>query len=148
MNYIQAPNEYNGKGKSIFLAGGITNCRDWQKEMIEKLKDLPISVLNPRRENFPNDGSNAQEKQIRWEFEHLHKATAISFWFSKETLNPITLFELGSWINSDKKLFIGIDPDYQKKFSVITQTKLARPEIEVVFSLEELTDQIQDCLEK
>jgi len=146
MNYIEAPNKYNGKEKSIFLAGGITNCYDWQKEVSKKLKDLPITIFNPRRENFSGEDLISEQKQIKWEFEHLRKATAISFYFSKETLNPITLLELGSWLNSDKKLFIGIDPDYQKKFNVIIQTKLARSEIEIVFSLNELANQIKSWL--
>jgi len=30
MKYVQAPNKYSGKEKSIFLAGGITGCPDWQ----------------------------------------------------------------------------------------------------------------------
>jgi hypothetical protein len=144
MKYIEAPNEFNGEGESVFLAGGITNCGNWQKEMVEKLNDLDINVLNPRREHYPSEDSKLEEEQIKWEFENLRKATIISFWFSKETLNPITLLELGSWLNSDKKLFIGIDPDYKKKFNLITQIKLVRPEIEVVFSLNELVSQIKD----
>lgn len=63
---------------------------------------------------------------------------------AKETLNPITLFELGSWLNSDKKIFIGMHPDYEKKNNMIIQTKLVRPEIEIIYSLKELTDQIKD----
>jgi hypothetical protein len=35
---IEAPNEIysveNNKNINLFLAGGITNCPDWQKEMI------------------------------------------------------------------------------------------------------------------
>ena len=144
MNYIEALNEYKGNEMSIFLAGGITNCSDWQKELTEKLKDLPITILNPRRKDFSTLSLGAEEEQVEWEFNHLRKASAISFWFSKETLNPITLLELGSQLSLNKKLFIGIDPDYQKKENVIIQTKLARPEIKIVYSLDELATQIKN----
>jgi hypothetical protein len=33
---IEALQTYNGNETSLFLAGGITGCPDWQKEMIEK----------------------------------------------------------------------------------------------------------------
>jgi len=145
MNYIEAPNEYEGENEtSLFLAGGITNCRDWQKEIAENLKDLKIAVFNPRRKDFSTMSESIEEEQIKWEFNHLQKADAISFYFSEETLNPITLLELGFWLHSDKKLFVGIHPDYEKKINVVVQTKLARPKIEIVYSLEDLSAQIKD----
>ena len=46
MKYIEAPKELNeDHGVSvpaIFLAGGITDCPDFQKEMVEKLKDQSV----------------------------------------------------------------------------------------------------------
>jgi len=145
MNYVEAPNKYEGEDEtSLFLAGGITNCRDWQKEIAENLKDLSIAVFNPRRKDFSTMSEKDEEEQIRWEFDHLHKADAISFWFSEETLNPITLLELGFWLHSDKKLFVGIHPSYKKELDVIVQTKFARPDIEIVYSLEDLSAQIKD----
>jgi len=145
MNYIESPNEYEGDEISIFLAGGITNCLDWQKELADKLKDLSITILNPRRKIFSSLNLGVEEEQVvKWEFDHIRKASAVSFWFSKETLNPITLLELGSQLSLNKKLFIGIDPDYQKKDNVIIQTKFARPEVEIVYSLDDLASQIKN----
>jgi hypothetical protein len=31
-SYIEAPEEFEGDGPSLFLAGGITACLDWQSE--------------------------------------------------------------------------------------------------------------------
>jgi hypothetical protein len=148
MNYIESPTEYDGKDISLFLAGGITNCSDWQSEMVKNLKDLSITIINPRRKNFSVEDINSEEEQVKWEFENLHKASAISFWFSKETLNPITLLELGSWLVSNKKLFIGIHPDYIKKVNLITQIKFARTDVEIVYSLEELIAQIKNWVKR
>ena len=143
MIYIEAPNNYEGNERSLFLAGGITECPDWQSELVEILKNENITLLNPRRRNFPNT-PDASEKQIIWEHEHLRKATAISFWFPKETLCPITLYELGTWSMTDKPLFIGVNPDYQRRRDVEIQTKLARPEIKIVYYLEKLASQIKN----
>lgn len=143
MNYIEAPDQYDEQGeRSLFLAGSITGAEDWHTELIKMLEDQDITILNPRRKHFPIEDPTAAEAQIRWEHEHLGKATAISFWFAKGTLSPITLYELGSWSRSEKPMFIGVDPLYLRKADVEIQTKLARPDIKIVYSLEDLARQI------
>ena len=37
MQYIEAINTENAKYKLVFLAGGISNCPDWQQEISLKL---------------------------------------------------------------------------------------------------------------
>lgn len=131
MKYVESPEIYNTGKVSIFLAGGITNCPDWQKEMVELLKDLDIVIYNPRREDFPIGDPNAAYEQIKWEFETLDKVDMILFWFSKGSLNPIVLFEYGKWLMNTrngevnyKPLFVGIDPEYERKQDVMIQTEL------------------------
>ena len=43
MKYFEALDEYEPQEgeKSIFLAGGITGCPDWQKEMADRLSPMP-----------------------------------------------------------------------------------------------------------
>lgn len=144
MRVFKAPNNYNGNGLSLFLAGGITGCPDWQEEMILRLAHTRLILFNPRRANFPMDDPSAAQEQITWEHTYLRKATAISFWFPCETLNPITLYELGAWSMTNKRLFIGVHPDYQRKQDVIIQTRLARPDVAVVESLQALARHIED----
>jgi hypothetical protein len=93
MVYVEAPH-VTGKSTqiSIFLAGGIQNCPDHQTQLMDLIKTLDITVYNPRRKNFPIKNPSAAQEQITWEFDHLRKATIISFWFCKETLQPIVLF--------------------------------------------------------
>jgi hypothetical protein len=142
MHYIEAPQAYNGSEPSLFLAGGITNCPDWQKAMVAGLQDLPLVIFNPRRSPFPQD-SNAAREQIEWEYTYLRKATAISFWFPEETLCPITLYELGAWSMTNKKLFLGVHPNYQRMLDIKVQTALVRPDITIVQTLEELNRSIR-----
>ena len=90
------------------------------------------------------DDPSASNEQIEWEHRYLRSAETISFWFPCETFCPITLYELGAWSMSDKTLFVGVHPDYPRKVDVEVQTKLARPEIEIVYSLSDLATQIRD----
>lgn len=142
MKYIQAPEEYRGVGTYVFLAGGISGCPDWQTSLALQLVSTDLVLFSPRRDNFPMDDPSAAEGQIRWEFEHLRSADAISFWFPWETLCPIVLYELGAWSMTDKPIFVGAHPQYKRKQDVIIQTGLVRPEVQVVFSLVELAAQI------
>ncbi len=145
---IEAPNEIysleNNRNIKLFLAGGITNCPDWQKEIIELIKGADIlTVYNPRRANFPINDPKAAEEQITWEYNHLRDSDSISFWFSKGSLNPIVLYELGRWgTSTNKTIFIGMDPDYERKQDVIIQTKLSRPNVRIVYTLFDLAAQI------
>lgn len=140
MKYVESPNIL---GKSIFLAGGITDCPDWQSDMVEKLSQTTLTLINPRRKNFPIHDPNAAEFQIKWERDHLVKADAILFWFPSETLCPIVLYELGAWSMTTKPIFVGIDPKYQRRQDVEIQTSLVRPDtVKIVYSLQDLADQV------
>ena len=146
----------------VFLAGGISNTNNWQKEVIDLLanrlespyikralvnkfgNDDPerIVIFNPRRENFPIDDPKAAEEQITWEFNKLKTCDIVSFWFAPETLNPIVLYELGFQNNGMKSIVVGCHPDYKRKADVEIQTKLSRPDVKIVYSLSELVDRI------
>jgi len=146
---IEAPETFFNKNlTSLFLAGGITNCPMWQNQLIDLLKDQnDLVIYNPRRKNFPIDDPHAAKQQITWEYHYLKKCDAISFWFSKGSLNPIVLYELGLHGNSDDRLiFIGMDKEYERRQDVIIQTKLARPDINIVYSLDDLAEQIKEVL--
>jgi hypothetical protein len=141
--YVEAPTEFTGGGFSLFLAGGITGCPDWQREAATALADLPVILLNPRRENFPIDDPVSAPEQVEWEYRHLRRASAILFWFPQEALCPIALYELGAWSMTDKTLFVGAHPLYARRTDVVIQTRLVRPDVQVVFALGELLDQVR-----
>lgn len=149
INIYEAITGKEGSGIRIFLAGGITNCPDWQAELIKILKssDLKteVDLYNPRRKNFPIHDSEASEQQIVWEFEKLKKADIIIFWFSRGSLNPIVLYELGMWGNGrETPIIIGIDNGYERERDVLIQTHLARGNNQtIVGSLEEMAHEIK-----
>jgi len=144
MIYVEAPDElkHGVEGKSVFLAGGITDCLNWQQRMRLLLEDSDLILLNPRRANFPIADPNAALEQIRWEHRHLRMADAILFWFPCETLCPIVLYELGAWSMTDKPIFVGVHPDYKRRQDVEIQTRLTRPEIRISYSLENLAAEV------
>ena len=148
MNCIEAVNEPLASHltcNSVFLAGGIVGCPDWQATMINLLSDQDnLTLLNPRRKNFPITDPDAAPIQIEWEHRMLRVATAISFWFPQETLCPIVLYELGAWSMMDKPIFIGVHPSYQRRIDVEVQTHLNKPKLEIAYSLEDLASQVKD----
>lgn len=118
--YVEAP-DIEVTYPILFMAGGITDCWDWQGELVRELERLetPVIAVNPRRENFPMDNQTAGEHQIRWEHRMLEKADIVSFWFPKETLCPITLFELGKYL--DHEPIIGTEYGYKRAMDVRVQ---------------------------
>lgn len=145
---VKAPDEYERLGNDfvevIFLGGGISNCWDWQTEMEGKLTGLPLLQLNPRRDNFDVAKESESVAQIHWEDRHLKRSNSILFWFPNETLCPITLFELGKYLLSDKNLFVGVHPEYKRKLDVYTQVAIERPQLQIVNTVDDLAQQIWD----
>lgn len=144
--YIEAPDnlwpEYGGL-ESVFLAGGITGCPDWQSEVADLIGDRLI-VVNPRRANFPIDDPSAAPEQIEWEFRHLHTVDRILFWFPAATLCPIALYELGAQSMTETPIAVGIEPGYQREQDVRIQIELARPSTPIVSTLPDLVEAILD----
>jgi hypothetical protein len=143
VHYIEALTEYDGPGPSLFLAGGISGTFNWQADVVARLADLPLVLLNPRRRDFPINDPTAAPAQIEWEFRHLRRATAVLFWFPAETLCPIALYELGGRaLVREQPLFVGTHPDYQRRLDVEVQLRLARPEVAVVSDTKALAEQV------
>ena len=127
MHIIEAPDNIPPKA-DLFLAGGISNCPNWQEQAIELLGNTEGTAINPRRsEKFTED---IADEQIAWEHQALRVCDSVIFWFPSETLCPITLFELGVFTQrKDTPIFVGTDLKYGRRFDVIKQLQLERPEI-------------------
>jgi hypothetical protein len=122
----------------IFLAGGISNCHDWQttaEQFLSVHLDDRFLSVNPRREAFDLADPTASSIQIKWEHHHLQTSDMVMFWFPHETLCPITLFELGVMCRN-KHIVVGVDDEYKRRFDVIKQMSLYRPRLEVQTSLQ------------
>lgn len=155
MIYLEAPNYLHNAQrkipdwrKTVFLGGSITGAWNWQNMAKEIL--LPhMNVFNPRRENFDVSGKGVEREQIMWERSYLDLAENLLFYFSYETLAPITLFELGASLENAKlvhykKIYIAIHPDYKRKNDIIIQTELINNKFSknITFNLNETLEQI------
>ena len=136
MIYVSTPADTNDvlpKNRLIFLAGGISNCVDWQKEVIDGLKAREEEfkydwyILNPRCDSF--DGLTAAG-QVKWEYEYLNTADIFSMFFAGgESVQPICMYELGryvevfrkKYINWTERLVITCDEGYIRADDVVLQ---------------------------
>ena len=146
MKIIIAPEEYSLQSDAIgcFLAGGITDCPNWQAEVISNfrkydqkfLNELDGLVLfNPRRENFPINDPNAAQEQIEWEFKWLQRMDLFSMFFTAgRSDQPICMYELGRNIcrmmqifpnDYQNRILISCDPNYRRSQDVKIQVELA-----------------------
>lgn len=127
---ITCPDPTLAAGLSVFLAGGITGCPDWQTEAAELLPDW-VSVYNPRRPNFPIGDPAAGPEQMEWEAQRLATADAILFWFPRplrpEVVQPITFYELGRYAaGMHRPAAVGVDLRFSRAADVRHQMLLAR----------------------
>lgn len=171
--YIQCPEVYNfvqdSGENAIFIGGGISGCEVWQDRFVDMIKEIDAVIINPRRKDFDINNPEMAKEQIKWEYDHLRLTNAKVFWFSPETLCPITLYEYGYWLAAHlscgdlysvepsivepHKLFVGVHPDYKRRLDVLEQTRLVLEatqeqdpifRVEPVDSLEELAKQVID----
>jgi hypothetical protein len=89
---------------SVFLAGSIEMglAEDWQTRIQEELKDLDVTVFNPRRDDWDSSWTQEQSNQqfnaqVNWEMNRLDECDIMFMYFSPETKSPISLLELGSY---------------------------------------------------
>lgn len=133
MKVITAIEEYKIKPNDVtcFLAGGITNCDNWQQEVIKELSQFEhtdnLVIFNPRRENFPIHDKSASKKQIEWEFKHLQICDIFSMYFcNSESVQPICFYELGRNLALMKCSVISVEEGFSRTNDVVIQTQLAR----------------------
>ena len=141
MKIYTAPEIYKREANDIciFLAGGITNCDNWQDTVIDRLSKSSSNnnmvVFNPRRDNFPIGNPNESVKQITWEFKYIEESDIFSMYFCNANYDqPICMYELGrnivrmqekypnSW---QDRIIITVEPGYKRAKDVEIQVALA-----------------------
>ena len=149
MKVITAPEKFDSSDKIVvFLAGGISNCWNWQEEVIKNIEESGedtnnLVICNPRRSSFDMANPYEQIRQIEWEFEMLELCDIFSMYFCEsESVQPICMYELGrnllkkenTWICRDKtqtllmlpiSTCITVEKGYPRINDVLIQTKLA-----------------------
>ena len=108
MEVYKAPEKYPSDSKfTLFLGGSIEmgKAELWQDKLTDKLKDFDIRILNPRRDDY--DAGQKQsidnpyfKEQVTWELDGLDRADLIVMYLQPDTLSPISMMEIGIYINT------------------------------------------------
>src|SRR3954468_23075688 len=87
---------------SVFLAGSIEmgTAGDWQRQVELALDDLPVLVLNPRRDEWDatwvqSIDNPAFREQVEWELAGLERAAVVAMYFAPTTKAPVNILDLG-----------------------------------------------------
>lgn len=145
------------KSITIFLAGGC-GATNWRQKVIDDIiKDIEftstlkpikkdILLINPLQDNY----EELYEEQTFWEFENLNKCDILVFWFTPDTLNPTSLYELGRYGAAfpDKLLTVGIAPGYEKKDMIIKQLELSRRDVKITEDINDMSLNIIELIYK
>jgi hypothetical protein len=157
--YLEAPNDlgvdYDKFRRRLSLVGGMSTKENWQLEVMESLKGLDILLVNPRRQDHYGfklaAGYDESRRQIQWESFWRTVATQVMFWFSDDTLQPISLLELGQELTitrhfhlPNKAIFIGIHPEYERRFDLMTYI----PIINGNFSVDNISDSLDGLVKQ
>jgi hypothetical protein len=137
---------------SVILYGSIEQnvAVDWQTSLASSLSDLPVTILNPRRDDWDStwveDISFPKFKeQVEWEMDYAKIADVIVFYFAPGTLTPVTLLELGMYAGTGKAV-VCCPPGFYKRGNV--QIVCLRYSIPLLEGLEELKGAVRERLEK
>jgi len=135
---------------TVFLAGSIEMGRaePWQAMVEQAFADLPITILNPRRNewdaSWEQSINNPQFRgQVEWELEAQERAAVIAMYFAPATQAPITLLELGLFARSGK-LVVCCPPGFWRRGNV--EVVCARYGVPLMTSLEELLRSVRERL--
>ncbi len=116
---------------------------DWQTELICRLGDLDITILNPRRKFWDPAWVNSADNphfhaQVTWELTALEKAALAIFCFDPKTLSPVSLLELGRF---GHKATVLCPPGFWRKANVDIYCQ--RYGIPVCENLENLAEKVR-----
>jgi hypothetical protein len=109
---------------SVFLAGGVNNCEDWQEELSSLINTSLYDVVNPRSKNHSNKLEITKRDLMLWEHRAIDKSDSAIFWFPKNTVCPTALLELGRMleraVHHSARLAVGWHPKYPRAVDVET----------------------------
>ncbi len=113
MKMIKPPESVENRDDwpTVFLAGSIEMDRaaPWQDYLSNALQDLPVLILNPRRDSWDRSWEQRIrnphfKEQVDWELDGQDNSTFIAMHFDPGTKSPITLLELGLYAASGRML--------------------------------------------
>lgn len=141
------PLQFDERTPSVFLAGSIEMgaAEDWQTQLTNRLTDLNIVILNPRRDawdaSWVQSLANPQfREQVEWELAGLERASLVAMYFAPATRAPITLLELGLCAPTGKVVVCCPEGFWRRGNVEVVCTRYGLP---LVAGLAELTTEVR-----
>lgn len=111
-------------GINVFLAGSIEMgvAEDWQHRFANHFKNLNITFLNPRRDEWDNTWIQSIDNkmfrdQVEWELNGLMFADFVVMYFDPKTKSPISLLELGMMARTDR-IYVCCPDEFYRRANV------------------------------
>jgi len=110
---------------SVFLGGTIDMGKslDWQTYFISLLdSENSFDVYNPRRGYWDSnwgEGSEELKEQISWEINQQLNATYRLYYFTSNSVSPISLLELGLFASRGERNIVVCPEGYAKRTNVL-----------------------------
>lgn len=135
---------------SVVFYGAIQPEPAWQTSLAASLSDLPIDILDPRRDDWDSswkeDISDPKFKeQVEWEMDHAKVADVIVFYFPPGALTPVALLELGMYAGT-KKVIVCCPEGFYKRGNV--QMVCLRYDINLLNNIDDLEEQVRARLKE
>lgn len=149
MKLITSPEEKTQENTTLFLAGSIEmdTAIDWQHAVVDALKNIDVTILNPRRNEWDSTWAQVREnsvfnEQVNWELDGIiDVADIVCFYFDPATKSPVTLLELGITLASKKRVVVFCPDGYWRKGNV--DITCQRYDVEVLTDFEMFIDTIK-----
>jgi len=153
MTLITAPQKFSKlKHPAVFLAGSIEMGRavNWQDEVVKKLSDCSVTLLNPRRDHWDSGwkesiANKKFKEQVSWEMNALEKSDYIMMYFDPLSKSPISLLELGLFSRSHK-IFVCCPKKFWRRGNV--EFVCERFNIPLTDNLEDLVEMVKERLKR
>ncbi len=129
----------------VFLAGSIDLdlAGDWRKKVIEEMEDS-MHFFDPIRIDHDKLDDLKMKKHIEWELDALSLSDKILLNFSPNSKSPISLVELGLYVQSSKLIVVCPDQFYQRRYVEVLCDKYNTPFFDGLDkAIEYLMDDIQ-----
>lgn len=139
---FEQPSMSGERHPTVFLAGGIVGCPDWQNQVMQGLSDLRILFFNPRHDKDGKD-IHFNSKVDQWVENWIIRTGLVAFWFCKETTQHKWIFQLGRMSDKVKPIIVGLHPDYKFAQDIQNLFILSRVRARLVYNIEDLIDKIR-----
>lgn len=138
------------KRPSAIFYGAIQPEPAWQTSLAVSLSDLPIDIIDPRRDDWDSTWQEdiscpKFKEQVEWEMDHAKIADVIVFYFLPGALTPIALLELGMYAGTGKAI-VCCPEGFYKRGNV--QMVCLRYGIELLDNLDDLKEHVRARLKE